>query len=336
MKAVGHKLAVASQSIIGQVTSVGEVLVVNDVTQDVNYYPNPLLPDTRSELAVPLKAGDQILGALDVQSIKVNAFSEESISTLRILADQLAVAVYNANLFAKTEETLGQHRLLHQITTEAASKENVEDVLISTVQALHSAQFGERVAFYILDDQKKIDLGASAGYRNEELLNVNIAVSRGIIKTVFHENRHIRINDLLSEPDFYSLSESTRAQLAVPITYTNNLLGILIVESSTLAAFDEEDQEILATLGNNLGAIIFSVNLLGRVRRQVERQRVLYEITSKIRRAVDVPTVLQTSANEIGRVLNANRARIEITIGKTPQDTPHENGGNGKSKEVSQ
>ena len=336
MKEAGHKLAIASKSIIGQTTSLGEAIVVNDVTQDVTYYPNPLLPDTRSELAVPLKAGDQILGALDVQSIEVNAFSEESIGILRILADQMAIAVYNANLFAKTEETLDQHRLLHQITTEAASKDNIAEVLLSTVQALHSAQMGEKVAFYFIDDQKNINLGASAGYRNEELLNADFASARGIIKSVSLNTSSKRINDLLSEPDYYSMSMSTRAQLAVPISYTNNLLGILLVESSTIAAFDEEDLEILATLGNNLGAIIFSVNLLARVRRQVDRQRVLYDITSRIRRAVDVSTVLQTSTNEIGKALNVNRARIEITIGKPLQDTSDENGGNENNEGVAQ
>ncbi|NTV35717.1 MAG: GAF domain-containing protein, partial [Anaerolineaceae bacterium] len=109
MKQTGHKLAVGSKSIVGRVTASGEPLVVNDVHQDPSYYPNPLLPETQSELAIPMRVGEQVLGALDVQSRYVNAFSDEDVNTLQILADQIALAVVNANLFTKTQEQITKH-----------------------------------------------------------------------------------------------------------------------------------------------------------------------------------------------------------------------------------
>jgi hypothetical protein len=78
------------------------------------------------------------------------------------------------------------------------------------------------------------------------------------------------------------------------------------------------------------------VNLIAQVRRQVERQRLLYDVTGKIRRAVDVSAVLQTSANEIGKALGARRAHIEISVAKTDLSTkPGGPNGNGNGKEQS-
>jgi GAF domain-containing protein len=333
MKSAGHRLAVGSHSIIGQTTATGEALVVNDVKADPNYYPNPLLPDTQSELAIPLKAGTQILGALDVQSNQVSAFSDEDISVLRILADQLAIAVFNANLFARTEESLSQHRMLHMITSSAASKATIEDVLVSTVEALRGAQFGQRIAIFMINERQELDLQASAGFKQSTLPVARFPLGKGTIGQAAQNKQAVRIDDTLTLENNFILDENTRSQVVVPILFSNSLLGVINVESDEVAAFDEEDEEILATLGTNMGAILTSVNLISQVRRQMERQRLLYDITGKIRRAVDVSTVLQTSANEIGKALGAKRAHIEISIEKT--DISNSPNGNGKGKEES-
>jgi GAF domain-containing protein len=136
--------------------------------------------------------------------------------------------------------------------------------------------------------------------------------------------------------DNLTVGENSLSHLVVPILYSNNVLGVINVESEAVGAFDEEDQEILATLGNNLGAILTSVNLISQVRRQMDRQRLLYDVTGKIRRAVDVSAVLQTSANEIGKALGARRAHIELSVAKTDSSaTTKTPGGNGNGKEES-
>ena len=99
MKVRGHKLAVGSRSIMGAVTATGSPLVVNDVSHSETHRKNPLLPNTRSELGIPLKLGDRVIGALDVQSTEVNAFHPDDIAVLQILSDQIAVAIENAKAY---------------------------------------------------------------------------------------------------------------------------------------------------------------------------------------------------------------------------------------------
>jgi GAF domain-containing protein/HAMP domain-containing protein len=106
MLAREHKLRVGRVGIVGYVTSTGNARVALDVGEDAVFFDNPDLPETRSEMALPLKIGDRIIGALDVQSTKENAFSEDDVQTLRLLADQLAIAIDNARLFAESQNTL--------------------------------------------------------------------------------------------------------------------------------------------------------------------------------------------------------------------------------------
>ncbi|MCC7360241.1 MAG: GAF domain-containing protein [Anaerolineales bacterium] len=114
LKARGHRLAVGSQSLIGWVTANRKARVALDVAEDPFHFKNPLLPDTRSELAIPLVVGDQLLGALDVQSRTANAFGEGDVRVLQTLADQLSVAIQNAQLFAQSQASLDEMRGLYQ------------------------------------------------------------------------------------------------------------------------------------------------------------------------------------------------------------------------------
>ncbi|MFO3795832.1 MAG: response regulator, partial [Anaerolineales bacterium] len=110
MKRRGHFLPVGSKSIVGTVTASGEPLVVNDVSQNPIHRFNPLLPETRSEAAFPLRIGQRVIGALDVQSTQVNAFSEDDIRVLQILADQIAVAIDNARSYQIVQDAMREMR----------------------------------------------------------------------------------------------------------------------------------------------------------------------------------------------------------------------------------
>lgn len=99
----GHRLEVGSRSVIGQVTSLGQVVVARDSSASDIHRRNEFLPDTRAELAVPLRVGDRVIGALDVQSYQRDTFTADQIRVLEIMADQIAIAIENARLFQQTQ-----------------------------------------------------------------------------------------------------------------------------------------------------------------------------------------------------------------------------------------
>lgn len=313
LKSAGHRLAVGSQSIVGQVVSRGDALVVNDVTREANYYPNPLLPMTHSELAIPLKAGDTITGAIDVQSIDVDAFGTEDINILTILADQLAGAIINADLYAQTQASVAKHRFLHQITTAAAGCTNLEDALATTVQGLTTAMGTDRVAIYLFNPQGALEIRASSGFTDEDLSGLRIASGSSAVGLAALGRRAILVKNALTDTRYFQTDERVRSLLAVPILYNDVAQGVLTMESMQIAAYDENDQEIMGSLGNNLGAILSNARLMSQVSQQVEQQKLLFEITNKIRRATDIETILQTSTSEICRIVQARRAHIQIS-----------------------
>lgn len=312
MKRAGHRLKVGSQSIVGYVTSSGEPLIVNDTQRDATYYPNPLLPDTRAEAAIPLKIGQRVLGALDVQSERPFAFGQEEINVLRILADQLAVAVINSELFAETQEHLSQHRLLHHVTSAAASGTTLQEALNSAAQGLQVTLGGDRVAILLADRKRNIlKIEAVAGF-SEDVKQVEIPFGQGITGWVAAHQKPLRVSDVTKDPRYLQIGSNTRSEMAIPLLYRGELLGVLNVESDQPNAYSENDEELLGTLGGSLAAIIANARLLEQIRKQAERERLLYEATSRIRRSTDFRAIIAATAAEAVKALGARQARIVL------------------------
>jgi len=113
-----HSLPLDSHSIVGYSASRGEPRIALDVGTDSVYFNNPDLPDTRSEMAIPLRLAGEVIGALDVQSTETNAFSQEDINVHITLADQIAIAIENARLFGEARKALGESQAMFEKYTQ--------------------------------------------------------------------------------------------------------------------------------------------------------------------------------------------------------------------------
>ena len=120
MLARGHRLRVGQVGIVGYVTGVGKARIALDVGDDATFFNNPDLPQTRSEMALPLKAGSNVIGALDIQSEQAAAFSKDDIDVLSLLADQISIAIQNAQLFDETKAALAEAQSIFSKTTQAS------------------------------------------------------------------------------------------------------------------------------------------------------------------------------------------------------------------------
>ncbi|MBL8079000.1 MAG: response regulator [Anaerolineales bacterium] len=118
MKKNRHMVIVNNESIVGKVTTNGQAVVVNDVLKDPIYKFNPLLPETKSEAAIPLRIGNRTIGAVDIQSKIVDAFTEDEISVLQTLADQIAIAIDNARSFELSQEAVKEMREIDRVKSQ--------------------------------------------------------------------------------------------------------------------------------------------------------------------------------------------------------------------------
>ncbi|MGD8473590.1 MAG: GAF domain-containing protein, partial [Anaerolineae bacterium] len=129
MKQQGHSLEVGGLSMVGAACARGEARIALDVGEEPVRFDNPLLPETRSEMALPLIVGDRVLGALDVQSTEPDAFSEEDVAVLQLVADQTAVAVDNARKFSEEGQLLEATSPLFRASRRLALAVTTEDIV---------------------------------------------------------------------------------------------------------------------------------------------------------------------------------------------------------------
>ncbi len=120
MLARGHRLAVGEMGIVGYVAGTGKPRIALDVGEDAVFFSNPDLPHTRSEMALPLKVGEWVIGVLDVQSVEPSAFTDEDVAVLQTMADQIALAIENARLLAEVHDRL---REVEALSREYARRE---------------------------------------------------------------------------------------------------------------------------------------------------------------------------------------------------------------------
>ncbi|NHZ72035.1 MAG: GAF domain-containing protein, partial [Aquificales bacterium] len=139
----GHKLTIGGRSLIGGATADGRSRITQDVTQDEEWQPNIHLPDTRSELALPLRVRGDIIGALTVQSTEPHTFTPELVSILQTMSDQVAIAIDNSRLLIATEARVERQRFLNQISAQLHNTADTDEIIRIGLQAV-SEQVNDR------------------------------------------------------------------------------------------------------------------------------------------------------------------------------------------------
>jgi GAF domain-containing protein len=149
------KLPVGSKSIVGRVAESGEYYVANQLETDPYYWPNPFLHDSRSELGIPLKISDDVLGVLDVIHNQLFAFTEDDISVLQILADQVAIAVQNVYLFQQTLQRAQREKSVVEITSRLRAERDIDAMLQTAVLEMQRTLGAKKARIQLTSHQPK-------------------------------------------------------------------------------------------------------------------------------------------------------------------------------------
>lgn len=276
----GHRLKVGGEGIVGYVTGVGEPRVALNVGEDAAFFDNPDLPETRSEVALPLRARDDIIGALDVQSVEPDAFSQEDVEVLQILADQVAVAISNARLFQQAQESLeAERRAYGELSLEGWRE------LFQTRRDLEQRY-----------DPYKI-LPADGRWR-EEMVRA------------------------IQETRMVSGQDSSSATLAIPLKVRDRVVGVLDAHKPAGAGDWTEDELILLqALVEQLGVAVESARLFEDTRRRAAQDRLISQVTMRMRGSLDVRRVLETTADELYETLGLDKVVIRLSDGEGSRST---------------
>lgn len=271
----GHRLPVGSLSVIGQVAASGRPVIASDTDADVVHRRNELLPHTRSEIAIPLTVGDQVIGALDMQSVELNAFDEEMLPTFQALADQLAIAIENARLFEQAEQNLREFRDLSRLTTERSWGE----FLAEAREEERRQAYGPEPKALSVHRSRVIERVVGAG---------SLLVSSG--------------------------KDGRQAFIAAPIVVRNEVIGVVGVEPDGVREWTQDDLQLLQSIAERAALAVENARLYIQAQRAADRERVIGEIASRMQRAPSLAMLLDSVTKELAEVLGTENVYAEISL----------------------
>lgn len=319
------------QGLIGQVAETGSEIVACDVSFEPRFRYSDALPETRSEVVLPLKVEDRLLGVLDVQSDQPDDFTETDMLVLRALADSIALAIEDARLYSALR------RRATQLTTVAEVSQAITSILdegrlLNEVVSLLQKRFGYSYVhlFSVHPGRRKVFYEAGSDPRSQLLRAEQFAYDlddpSGIIPWVARNGATILANDVSQEPRYRPSSlppDNTRSELCVPLIYGGETLGVLDAQSDRVNAFNEDDRFLFEALADNVAVAVRNATLYRseRWRRQVADS--LREVAGLLSADVGLDQVLDAVMAELERNLPIDAAAIwlldaDLEDGGTP------------------
>ena len=306
------------QGIIGHAAQGGVEIVAQDVHDEPRYRYVDALPETQSEVALPLKIEARVLGVLDVQSDQPDDFDETSLLVLRALADQIAIAVEGARLYGDLRRRADQLSAVTEVSRAVSSILNLETLLEEIVGLIHK-QFGYPYVYLFTVDpvRAQIVYRAGVGPRTQALqaegLVCSLDESAGIVSWVTCHGETVLANDVHRDPRYRPSNLppiDTHAELAVPLIFGSEVLGALDVHSDRPGAFTDDDRFLFEALGASVAIAIRNANLYRseRWRRQVADG--MREVASLISANAALDQVLEAILEKLARTLPCDAAAI--------------------------
>jgi GAF domain-containing protein/HAMP domain-containing protein len=269
-----HRLRVGEVGIVGRVAATGEPRITLNTGTDAVYFNNPYLPDTRSEMALPLKVENNIIGVLDVQSEQPQAFNEEDVAIIQILADQLATAIERTRLLQEVERSLRELEGAYgQFTSENWS----------------------RLAARSLTNNK--------GYRFDNVRIEPITELPELAGTALKTGTIVSSNG--SQPGI-----DNEHKVAVPIKLRGQTIGVVSLKLKE--GYDGNTISIIELATERLAAAMESARLYEEARLRADREQSISRVTSAISASTEYDQILQTTVREIGNILNDTEIAIQI------------------------
>lgn len=274
MLARGHRLKLGT-GVVGFAAQSGKPRIALDVGRDAVFFNNPDLPETRSEMALPLNLRGQTIGVLDVQSVKPGAFAESDASLLGILAEQVAVAIENARLFNQMQQ----------------AREEAE-ALYAQIQRREWSAFASRETRI---GYRQTATGGKRLLKPMETDEIRRALDSG--QVVVLEGRENK-----SQPT-----------IVVPVKLRGQTIGVLNIKAPTKdRKWNQDEINLAQAVSDRLALALDNARLLLESQRRAAKEAKIGEVSAKIGASINMRNVLQTAVEELGRALPGSEVLIQF------------------------
>jgi len=312
----GVRIRLNAEGIISWVAGHGEPLLVNDVEKVPSFQFDHLLADTRAELAVPLRVGDRVLGVLDVQSDRVNAFDRSDLFVLQALGDQVAVAIENARLFNETQQRLAEVSTLYTVAQQTTTSLDLNEVLENIVSIIKRVLACRGCCIFLVDQEtQELSIRAASGLSDKWRDEARLKVGEGISGQVAATGRPIYIPDTHSYPGFIFFDPTVRSLLAVPMTTKDRVIGTLNIDDTKVDAFTDDDGRLLSIAAAQAAVAIENAQLYKGLKERAEKLERAYNELKELDRLKS--EFVQNVSHELRTPLTFVKAYVELLLDGT-------------------
>jgi GAF domain-containing protein len=273
-----HQVDLEEEGLISYVVNSGYHRLLFDVGDDAVSFADPLLPETRSEVALPLRVGRRIIGALDIQSREGEAFDGDDVAVLQAMADQFAAAIESAQLLAEMQQTLRQ--------LEVASGQYTQDSWRMAVQRGRKGM----------------------GYRYRRMGIERAAEPPPQAVQAWTDGRPVTV---AHQPDSTDAGQGPLSTLAVPVKLRDQVVGVLNLSFENQSV-SPETVSLVEEVANRLALALENARLLDETRQRAQRDRLIADITAQVRASMDIERILQTAVRGLGAALDSDRAFVRL------------------------
>jgi GAF domain-containing protein len=305
-----HKLEVGSESMIGTAISNAQARIALNVGDEASFFRNPYLPNTRSEMALPLTSRGEVLGALSIQSEIADAFSPEDITALQTMADQLANAIENARLFEQTEIRAEELTVLNEMARGFTQSMEVDDLVKNTYE--FTSRLVDSENFYMV-----------LYYPEEEFIEYKLFVQGGQITPPPHSR--VKLGTGLTEwiiqnklPVLMPSNTDSHLEalgvelkerlpkswLGVPMLLGNEVTGVIAVQNyQNENVYNSHSLDLLIAVSSQAAVAIDNARRFQETQTRARHEEILRRVTTQVHATSDPDAILRTAVREVSDAL---------------------------------
>ncbi|MEJ2207412.1 MAG: GAF domain-containing protein [Anaerolineae bacterium] len=312
-RAQNMSFQVGGQGIIGHVAASGEPYLAVDVSQDPRYVPDGLLPETRSELAMPIKVGDRVIGVLDLNSNREDDFDEDDLFVTRGLADQLAVGLENARLYEAAERRVAEMEAVRRASLSLTSSLELADVLDTILETSMELASGAKDAHIFLYDGARLRFGAALWADGRKGTPWAEPRPGGLTYTVAQSGEMIVVPDMQNHPLFDQAPDSWEgAIVGMPLRMGARVVGVMSVAYSRAGQLSEAELRILRLLADQAAIAIENARLFTAERQSWMRLQSIQATSTALGSHLDLDTLPARIVDEAARSFQADAVSLML------------------------
>ena len=258
------------KGVVGQVGLTREPIMLNDVTSNEHYI--PASPSVRSELTIPLITKNRLIGVMDLESEQPDFFKPEHLHLLTLTASRIAQAIENARLYTRVSRQAETLTVLNEISTELTSILDLDPLLAKVGQLLRRLIDYQMFTIMLLDEKGDTLITRYSwrfGYAQAPMRR--ISVTSGLVGAAVREWRPINVPDVRKDQRYLPMNPETRSELVVPLFYKERVIGVLDLEHTRTAFFNDDHVRTLTTMAAQVAIAIENARLYQAVKRQEQQ-----------------------------------------------------------------